>query len=296
MTETLLLEPETTEDGAEKTDMTADVDPEAPYGWTTDPVTKERRPKKAPGRPRNQPDADDLARQPPIERQEDRAPERPKGHKPSPVIAPADAPPMPRGGVINKGVNKLYRRTGKLIRGMEHGDPMGIGQAFIECARPDPETPEDERELTVGEAWEQLAKNNPRIRAFLLKVIAGGDVGDLVMAHVPIGIAFGMKPWVQKLIPFGEVVDSMTEPDADEPEGTAMPAGLTRDDVGDMQELAMKQARQMARRAGVHVTEAQIQEAAAKAAAMAADSNDLPAGLRRQQPKRQSRAQRTGAR
>lgn len=290
MTETPVLERENLADNTE-TDMVAGqgIDIDAPWGYTTDPKTGERRPKRAPGRPRNQPDAEDLTRQPPIERQEDRAPERPKGHKPSPVTAPADAPPMPRGGVIAKGVNKLYRRAGKFIRAADED----IGEAFIYCTKVDPEVPEDERELTVGEGWEQLAKNNPRVRAFILKLIAGGDIGDLVMAHAPIGVALFMKPWIQRFVNPERLIDSMTEPDEDEEEGTAA-AGLTGDDVAAMRDLTLRQARQMARRAGVRVTEAQIQEAAAKAAAMSADGGDLPAGLRRQQPKRQSRAQRTG--
>lgn len=289
MAETPVLDPETAEDGQETTDMTAGVDPAAPWGWTTDPVTKERRPKKAPGRPRNQPTAEELAAKPPIEREGDRAPERPAGYKPPP--AEPTVVPMPRGGVIAKGVNKLYRRAGKMIRAVDDD----IGEAFIYCTRVDTEVAEDERELTVGEAWEQLARSNPRIRAFVLRIIAGGDVGDLVMAHAPIGVALFMKPWIQRFINPERLIESMTEADEEEEEGTAA-AGLTGEDVKDMQELAMRQARQMARRAGVHVTEAEVQAAAAKAVQMGVAGDGLPAGLRRQQPKKQTRAQRAGAR
>lgn len=270
--------------------MGTGVDPAAPFGYTTDPVTKQRRPKLAPGRPRNQPTAEELAAKPPIEREGDRAPERPAGYKP-PAADPVVVVPMPRGGVIAKGVNKLYRRAGKMIRAVDDD----IGEAFIYCTRVDLEVPEDERELTVGEAWEQLAKNNPRIRAFVLRIIAGGDWGDLAMAHAPIGVALFMKPWIQKFINPERLIESMTEADEEEEEGTAA-AGLTGDDVKDMQELAMRQARQMARRAGVHVTEAEVQAAAAKAVQMGVAGDGLPAGLRRQQPKRQSRAQRAGTR
>lgn len=295
------------EDFAEA-DLPPDLDGErpgdVPWGYTVDSKTGEMRPKKAPGRPRNQPGAEELAKQPEITREPDRPPQRPAGRKPQAPAAPADEVKMPKGGVIAAGVNKLYRRAGKIVRGFENGDPMGIGQALIECTRIDPEVPEDERELTVGEAWENLAKSNPRVRAFILKVIAGGDIGDLVMAHAPIGIAFAMKPWVQKLIPFGAMVDSLTEPDEDEEDGTAMPGGLTRDDLQQMADLTdgqaqmlAKKARDMAHRAGVHLTEGEIAEATAKAAQMAADGQGLPPGLRRQQPKRpKPRAQRTGAR
>lgn len=270
-----------------------DADDAAPWGYTTDPVTKERRPKKAPGRPKVQPGADELAKEPPIERPPDEPPVRPPGRKLVPVTPAAEGDvPMPRGGVIAKGVNKLYRRAGKILRGFEGGDPMGIGQALIECTRTDPDAPEDERELTVGEAWEQLARNNPRVRAWIMKAIAGGDIWDLVMAHAPIGIALAMKPWVQRMIPFGALVESLTEEDDDEEDGTAL-GGLRKEDLQQMQDLTADQARQVARKTaagmGIHVSEADLDRAMKQA------ESKLPAGFTRQQPKNRSRAQRAGS-
>lgn len=281
------------EDGSE------DGERDLGYGFITDPKTGKRRAKRAPGRPKHQPTADDLARQPPLEREADKPPQRSSGRRPSPLPAADDEPKMPKGGVIAAGVNKMYRRAGKIIRGFEHGDPAGIGQAFIECTKPDLDEPEEERELTVGEAWENLARSNPRIRRFLLRIVETNDIAALVMAHAPIGIAFAMKPWVQKLVPFGDMVESLTEPDEDEPEGTSMPGGLTREDIQQMADLTQDQAdqlarkaRDMARRAGVHLSDGEIQDAVAKAAGM---QEGLPPGFRRQQPKKRSRAQRTGA-
>lgn len=262
------------------------------WGFTVDPKTGQRRAKKAPGRPKNMPGADELAKAPELAREPDRAPQRPAGRRPKPPGAEADEPKMPRGGVIAAGVNKLYRRGGKIIRGLENGDPMGIGQAFIECTKIDPDEPEDERELTVGEAWEALARSNPRIRAFILKALAGGDIGDLVMAHAPIGIALVMKPWVQRIIKPGQILESLAEPDEEEEEGTALPGGLTREDMQQMADLTSEQAKAMARKAaagmGIRVSDADLERAARQAA------DKLPPRFTRQQPKKQSRAQRAG--
>ena len=269
------------------------------WGFTTDPKTGERRPKKGAGRPKNQPTAEDLTARPPIPREPDRAPQRPAGRQPKTTTSGDDEVKMPRAGLIAAGVNKMYRRAGKMIRGLEGGDPEGIGAAFIYVTKIDPDVPDDERELTVGEAWEALAKANPRVRKWLVKVVAGGDIADLVMAHAPIGIAFVMKPWVQRFLP-GEkmmaVAVSMAEPDEDEDEGTAL-GGLTPEDLQQMQDLTQDQAEQIARKmaagAGVKLGASDIAEVRRRAAAAVPDG--VPPAFRRSQPKRQSRAQRTGA-
>lgn len=252
----------------------------APWGWTRDKETGKMRPKKRPGRPKVPPTAEeiaaDLAARGPAERDKDRPPESGKGKR-----SLAEPPAMPRGGVIAAGVNKLYRRAGKIVRAM---DP-DIGEAIIMCTRRD--DLEDD-ELTVGEAWENLCRTNPRIRAFIMNAIRGGAWSDLVMAHAPIGIALFMKPWVQRLIPFGRLVESVAEADEDTPEGGGgLPGGMTADDAGDVAALAAAQARQMARRAGVHVSDEELADAVAKAQAM----NGVPAAFRRQ-PQRQPRAAR----
>jgi hypothetical protein len=273
-------------------DVEAGADPEAPYGWTVDPKTGERRPKKSAGRPRKPPSADELRDAgPPPPLPPDEAPGKPPRARGKPKDDTADpgGPPMPKGGMIAAGVNKLYRRAGKLIRAMDED----IGQAIIDCTRVDPDEAEDERELTVGEAWENLARVNPRIRKFILSAIAGGAWGDLVMAHAPIGLAIVMKPWVQRMIPWKRLIESVAEPDEDTPDGEGgLPGGMTAADVGDMEHMAAEQARRMAHRAGIQVSDAELADAVAKARRM----DGVPPAFRRQQPKHKPRAQRTGAR
>jgi hypothetical protein len=186
-------------------------DGEARWGYTVDRVTGERRPKKAPGRPRTPPSLDELKAQreeaqsseSPVEPPEDRAPTRLKGkrHKHgSAEPGKADEPiPQHRPGVISKGMAKMYRRTGKIIKAMDRD----IGVAVIECAD------------DCGEAWEELARVNPRVRRFALKLISGGAYGQLLMAHAPIFMAVIMKDGIRKHIPMMNLMQSMMEPDED---------------------------------------------------------------------------------
>jgi hypothetical protein len=253
----------------------------APYGWTKDRETGELRAKKRPGRPKVPPGPEELAAAPPPEREPDRPPATPK--RPA-AHAPATVPslPMPRGGVIAAGVDKLYRRAGKILRAFDHD----IGQALIECTRADLL---EEGELTVGQAWEQVAKTNPRIRAFLMRAIAGGAWGDLIMAHAPIGIAIVMKPAVQRLIPFGRIIDSVAEPDDDTPEGEGgLPGGMTAADFEELRATAAEQARRVAARMGMDVSDEQLAEAAASVGGVP------PAFNRQQRRAAASRARRRG--
>jgi hypothetical protein len=259
---------------------------DAPYGWTRDRQSGELRPKRSPGRPKTPPAADEVTAGPEVSRAADRPPGAPSRTLPwftgrAPGSSPAAEPVMPKGGVIAAGVNKLYRRAGKILRVF---DPE-MGAAFIACTRRD--TGDDADELTVGEAWENLCRTNPRVRRFVLKAIAGGAAGDLIMAHAPIGIAFMMKPLVQKLIPFERLISSVAEPDDDTPDGEGdLPGGMTAADFGEMQAAAEQQARRMAERMGMTVSEEELAEASAKAA------GQMPPAFRRQQPNRQSRASR----
>jgi hypothetical protein len=263
---------------------------DAPYGWTTDPKTGERRPKKRPGRPRKPPGEEELraGAAPP-----DTEPDLPPGPRRQAAKPDEADVPMPRGGVIAKGVNRLYRRAGKIVRAMD----WDIGTAIIECTRS--EEPDD---LTVGEAWEQLARTNPRVRAFLLKALKGGAWQDLVMAHAPIGIALAMKPAVQRMLPFGRLAESVLEPDEDSQPGDLLPA-----DAAEMQAMAEQQAAKIAQRMGVKVPDHVVAQAAAQASRYAAGmgitppyeehdlshpDGELPAGFRRQQPRNRSRAAR----
>jgi hypothetical protein len=259
------------------------ADGEAPFGWTRDRKTGKLRAKQRPGRPKVPPGAEELAAAPPVDRGPDRPPDttsrRPAARAGAARSEPA--PSMPRGGVIAAGVDKLYRRAGKILRALDHD----IGQALIECTRVENL---DEGELTVGQAWEQLAKTNPRIRAFLMRAIAGGAWGDLIMAHAPLGIAIVMKPAVQRLIPWGRIVESMAEPDEDTPDGEGgLPGGMTAADFEELRNTAAEQARRVAARMGVDVSDAQLAEAAASV-------GSVPLVNRQQRRAAASRARRTG--
>lgn len=274
---------------------------DAPYGYTTDHATGQVRPKLRPGRPRKPPGADELAAAPPVERAEDKPPSPPPpGRAPKPTPPPAEELPMPKGGVIAKGVNKLYRGAGKALRALDYD----TGQAVIECTRA-----EDAEDVTVGEAWEELCRTNPRIRAFVLKCIAGGAYGQLAMAHLPIGMAIVMKPWFQKNF-LGRLVESMAEADEDTPEGEGgLPGGMTAADAEQMRNLAEQQMRKAARGMGVKLSAADLRAARAAADNLSGngrltppyDQHDLPPdeasgvppAFRRAQPKRTTRAQRT---
>lgn len=244
------------------------ADGAAPYGWTRDRKTGTLRAKKRPGRPAVPPSAEELAAivaaadaaGAPAEREPDRPPAAPQGRRRGRGTPHDPAPAMPRGGIIAAGVDKLYRRAGKILRALDHD----IGQALIECTRAELL---EEGELTVGQAWEQLAKTNPRIRAFLMKAIAGGAWGDLIMAHAPIGIAIVMKPAVQRFIPWGRVMESMAEPDEDTPEGEGgLPGGMTAADLEDLKATASETARRVAARMGMQVSDEELAEAAASVA------------------------------
>jgi hypothetical protein len=254
------------------------ADGEAPFGWTRDRRTGTLRAKKRPGRPKVPPGPEDLAAAPPVEREPDRppgaAPKRPAARPPVPAL------PMPSGGVIAAGVDKLYRRAGKILRAFDHD----IGQALIECTRADLL---EEGELTVGQAWEQLARTNPRIRAFLMRAIAGGAWGDLIMAHAPLGIAIVMKPAVQRWIPWQRMVESMAEPDEDTPEGEGgLPGGMTAADFEELKATAAEQARRVAARMGVEVSDAELAEAAAGAGVPAYNRHQRRAAASRARRKR----------
>ena len=133
--------------------------------------------------------------------------------------------PQFREGQIAKGINRLYRRGGRIVRAW---DPE-IGTALIEITRKDTlddgVTPDPE-DVTVGEAWEELARTNPRIRRFLLKVIAGGAWGQLVMVHAPVLLAVLMKDAVRKHLPLAKLLAAFFQDDDDTgpvPDGPVIP-------------------------------------------------------------------------
>jgi hypothetical protein len=243
-------------------------DVEAPYGWIRE-KDGTLRPKKTAGRPRKPPSVDELKAErerQPLETEfptvtgtgtvpgsaldGDRPPEKPRRrHRATdgsrggkPPGRPSPPAPQFREGQIAGGMNRLYRRAGKMLKVFD----QEIGQAFIEATRK-----EDEADITVGEAWEEVARGNPRIRRFLLRMISGGAYGQLFMAHAPILLVIMMKPAVQKRLPFNKLVAAFL--DNGDTSGEAPAAGtpfegLRPEDVEQMQAAAMAMAAQMMNR------------------------------------------------
>lgn len=225
-------------------------DETAPYGYTIDRKTGERRAKKLPGRPAKtddgpvpvlgeSPDLETLKKEK-VKRDEDRAPGKPvksRGRR-GQVKTEPELPPY-RQGVIAKGMNKLYAKMGRIIRAMDYD----IGQAVIASTRK-----ESEDDVTVGEAWDELARTNPRIRRFLLKLITGGAWTQLFMAHAPIFLAVIMKDSIRKHIPMHGLLESVLGDD----ESTGAPSefadvfgNMTPEDGQQMMDMAMNLANNM---------------------------------------------------
>lgn len=268
----------------------ADATDEAPYGYHSD-----GRPRRSNGgRPRRSKSIEELresanatgdagaddsssqsapADRPPDDRK------RAKGHLRS---VQKDEKPLPpfREGQIARGINRLYRKAGKIIRVM---DPE-IGVAIIDATRK-----EDDDDITVGEAWEELARTNPRIRRFLLNIIAGGAWGQLFMAHAPILLAVIMKDSIRKHIPFMGVIESLAEPDEDTPAGEGgLPGGMTSDDVAQAAAMAREQMAKM----GVPISDDMARMAEGMFRQQQAQPAGTPAGFTRQQPRNTTRAER----
>jgi hypothetical protein len=273
---------------------------EAPYGFKADGT-----PKKAAGRPRRSPSVDELktpsasptmtegdeggaADQPSAAPPADRAPDegkrtRVRGSRVVKRDVSRETVPAYKPGIITSGVNRLYRRAGKIVRAMDHD----IGTAILESARntADPGEPDD----SVGAAWDELCKTNPRIRKFVMKCLAGGAWGQLVMAHAPIAMAIIMKPAVLRLIPFQALITSMAEPDEDTAPGEGgLPGGMTAADAEQMANLAQQQMERM----GMNVPPEVAAQMAAMAQGMMAPepprdvSRETPAAFVRRQPRR----------
>src|ERR1035441_2739000 len=225
---TMLAEPDTEPEATE----------DAPYGFLKDSQTGEWRPRKTRGR---QVKADTpLGTSPPLEvlkAGKDTGPGAegdvaPGATKKAPKTPKGDPIPPYRAGVIAKGMTVLYQRAGKLIRAWDRD----IGQTVIDCA-------ED-----CGSAWDDLAKVNPRIRRALMKMIKGGAMGQILMAHAPIGMAIIMKDGIRERLPLMKLFNSMAEPDAGTgpaEQASPMTAGLTQEDMAQAMALAQQQMAQM---------------------------------------------------
>jgi len=123
-----------------------------------------------------------------------------------------------------------------------------LGNAIIAITRAD-----DEEDVTVGDAWEEVAKTNPRIRAFLLKIMARGAMAELFRVHLPIFLVIMMKPAIQRRLPILKLADVLL---TDEPEegagGEAVPSdmaqmmgGINAEDMAQMMSMAQGMMGQM---------------------------------------------------
>lgn len=177
-----------------------------------------------------QPAPEQVATLPRIQREDDRAPGQPVNRKAKAPLS-GDREPVPafRAGPIAKGMNKLYVRFGKIVWAL---DPE-IGTAIIETTRK-----ESDDDVTVGEAWEELARVNEKARAVLLKVIAGGVMGQLLMAHVPILMAILMKDQIRSRVPFFRLAEAFLGPSED-PAGEFGPeqAGQMNANTADLEQM-----------------------------------------------------------
>ena len=216
--------------------------PETPVDEEPAPAPRRRRSKAAAAPP---PPVEEL-KAAAKEKDEDRAPAaprrrgRPPGSKNRPREEAEPAPPF-RAGPIARGVNRMYRKAGRMIKVM---DPE-IGAAIIDATTKDVD---DEDDITVGEAWEEVARTNPRIRKFLLKLIAGGAYGSLFMCHAPILLAIMMKPAISRHIPFFKLVEALLSDEEDDEEDGGglgqMFGDLRPEDMAQM--MAMVQASPLA--------------------------------------------------
>lgn len=229
-----------TEALAEPAETPSDPPVEAPYGWVIDKNTGQRRPRLRPGRRRlsvaveNTDQPTDV--QAPISRDPDITPGTTAAHKPKPSKE-IDVPPF-RAGPIAKGMNRLYTKTGKLLRTFD----KPIGEAVIAAARKD-----SDDDTTVGEAWEEIAKTNPRVRAFLLRLISGGAWSSLLMAHAPIMLALLMRDGIRKYIPLMKIAEAVLvddEPDGETQDPTGL--GLNPGDLAQMMTFMQNSMGQMA--------------------------------------------------
>lgn len=223
-------------------ELSLEPDENAPYGYMIDPDTGLRRAKIRAGRRRKAP-AVPAGTPPPtafdakIKRDEDRAPGagRDRARKKATKSRGGDKPEQPaappfRAGPIATGMNKLYARAGKIMRVWDND----IGQALISITRK-----ESDDDTTVGEAWEEIARTNPRIRAFLLRMLEGSAWSSLFMAHAPVFLAVLMKENIRRHLPFNRLFSAFLDPDEEGPsEVSENLGGIQAQDMMQMMQAA----------------------------------------------------------
>jgi len=218
--------------------LSLEPDENAPYGYMIDPSSGERRAKKRPGRQRKTATAPVGGTSPTdftekIERGEDQPPGTNRDRKKTSKKTPKEAAPVPpfRAGPIASGMNKLYARVGKIVKVWDND----IGTALISVTRK-----ESDDDTTVGEAWEEVAKTNPRIRAFLLRMMEGSAWSSLFMAHAPIFLAILMKDSIRSRLPFNRLFSAFLDTDEDGPsEVSEALGGIQAPDMAEMMNFAM---------------------------------------------------------
>lgn len=192
-------------------------DETAPYGYRIDKAGN-RVPKRSAGRPRT------AGRKATVTLPPERA---------EPITRPSDAPPDAKSrstsadvpyqkGFIKAGITKLYKRAGRIVQAMD----KDIGVAIVESA--------DE----CGEAWEDLARVNPRVRAFLMKLLKGSGWSAVFMAHLPILMAILMKEGIRKHIPILNVMGAALEDEDGAADISEAMGGLTPEDLKGMMGMA----------------------------------------------------------
>jgi hypothetical protein len=94
-------------------------------------------------------------------------------------------PPMPKSGIA-QGIANMYTGLG-----------LGIGMVDPHCGMVIVENSE-----TCAQAWEELAKKNPKVRRALLMLLETSDVTKIVIAHAPIMMALATHhvPFVQTMV------------------------------------------------------------------------------------------------
>lgn len=222
-----------TEEGERPYTPAEGLDPVAPYGYTIDRKTGEKRPRKRAGRGTRVVKAEPASETAPAaDREPDRVPGRVRPPEKTgrsrrtrePKAAPEPMPPF-RAGPIAKGMNKLYLRAGKILKAMDND--LGIAVISMTKAEYDENGERTEGDVTVGEAWEAVAQVNPGVRRLLMRFIEGGAWGALAWAHAPLLLAIMMKERVARRIPFARLAASfLNDEDDGEQAGQAPPAGF----------------------------------------------------------------------
>ena len=138
------------------------------------------------------------------------------------------APPY-RQGMFVVPIEKLYRKAGKLVKAFD----VPVGTVIIEQAR------------ECAEAWDDLARRNPAIRAFLARLTTTSAWSEVFMAHLPILLAIvlrdNIRTKIQEKFPSFNMFDAMAPEPAPNGSGPvdvdSLLAGLTPADMQTMMNM-----------------------------------------------------------